>query len=49
MATTLTSQPAKPVAKSFGHNIETDLALEFLREVENAAVACAKTMGQGNR
>jgi fructose-1,6-bisphosphatase class II len=36
-------------AKSFGINIETDLALEFLRVVENAAIACAKTMGQGER
>jgi len=42
-------RPAKAVAKSFGKNIETDLALEFLRVVENAAVACAKTMGQGDR
>jgi fructose-1,6-bisphosphatase II len=36
-------------AKSFGTNIESDLALEFLRVVENAAIACAKTMGQGDR
>src|SRR5947199_3595428 len=36
-------------AKSFGENIETDLALEFLRVVENAAVASARTMGQGDR
>src|SRR5512142_800704 len=36
-------------AKSYGVNIETDLALEFLRVVENAAVACAKTMGMGDR
>ena len=43
---TITSQPAKAIAKSFGQNIETDLALEFLRVVENAAIACAKTMGQ---
>jgi fructose-1,6-bisphosphatase II len=35
--------------KKFGVNIETDLALEFLRVVENAAVASAKTMGQGDR
>ena len=50
MATQVTDvSPAKAVAKSFGKNIETDLALEFLRVVENAAIACAKTMGQGNR
>ena len=36
-------------AKSFGVNIESDLALEFLRVVENAAIASARTMGQGER
>src|SRR5512135_254913 len=36
-------------AKSFGVNIETDLALELLRVVEQAAIASAKTMGQGER
>ncbi len=36
-------------AKKFGVNIESDLALELLRVVENAAIASAKTMGQGNR
>jgi len=39
----------KTLAKSFGKNIETDLALEFLRVVENAAIASAHTMGQGER
>ena len=39
MATTLTPQAAKAVAKIFGQNIETDLALEFLRVVERAAIA----------
>ncbi len=29
--------------------IETDLSLEFLRVVEQAAIACAYTMGQGDR
>src|SRR5207245_7670829 len=28
---------------------ETDLSLEFLRVVEQAAIACAHTMGQGDR
>jgi len=37
------------LAKSYGQNIETDLALEFLRVVENAAIASAHTMGQGER
>jgi fructose-1,6-bisphosphatase class II len=36
-------------AKPFGLNIETDLAPEMLRVVENAAIACARTMGQGDR
>ncbi|HET7209736.1 MAG TPA: class II fructose-bisphosphatase [Terriglobales bacterium] len=35
--------------KSFGQNIESDLALEFLRVVEKAAIASARTMGQGDR
>src|SRR5205807_8422006 len=39
----------KTLAKSYGHNIESDLALEFLRVVENAAIASARTMGQGER
>lgn len=29
--------------------MESDLSLEFLRVVEQAAIACAHTMGQGNR
>jgi fructose-1,6-bisphosphatase II len=41
----------KPEAKvkSFGQNLESDLALEFLRVVEKAAIASARTMGQGDR
>jgi fructose-1,6-bisphosphatase class II len=39
----------EPKAKQFGTNIETDLALELLRVVENAAIASAKTMGRGER
>jgi fructose-1,6-bisphosphatase II len=35
--------------KSFGENIESDLALEMMRVVENAAIASAHTMGQGDR
>jgi fructose-1,6-bisphosphatase class II len=35
--------------KSFGVNLESDLALEFLRVVEKAAIASARTMGQGDR
>ncbi len=36
-------------ARSFGQNIESDLALEFVRVVEKAAIASARTMGQGDR
>jgi fructose-1,6-bisphosphatase II len=36
-------------ARSFGENIESDLAPKFLRVVENAAIACARTMGRGER
>src|SRR5690348_18288727 len=36
-------------ARSFGENIESDLASKFIRVVENAAVACARTMGRGER
>ena len=52
MATKVDSEP-KSVAKSSSYspknNFESDLALEFLRVVEDAAVASAKTMGQGDR
>jgi fructose-1,6-bisphosphatase II len=48
MATDTEMKPAAK-AKSFGQNIESDLALEFLRVVELAAIASAKTMGQGDR
>src|SRR5947199_1793026 len=36
-------------ARSFGANIESDLAPKFLRVVENAAIASARTMGRGER
>src|SRR6202140_3547394 len=35
--------------RSFGQNIERDLASRFLRVVETAAIASARTMGQGAR
>jgi fructose-1,6-bisphosphatase II len=42
---------AKPEGKvrCFGENIESDLASRFLRVVEVAAIASARTMGQGER
>jgi fructose-1,6-bisphosphatase class II len=45
--TTDTRPEAK--VKTFGVNMESDLALEFLRVVEKAAIASARTMGQGDR
>jgi fructose-1,6-bisphosphatase class II len=36
-------------ARSFGENIESDLAPKFIRVVENAAIAAARTMGRGDR
>ncbi|MGO9541079.1 MAG: fructose-bisphosphatase class II, partial [Terriglobales bacterium] len=44
-----TETRTEPRAKNFGENIESDLALEFLRVVENAAIESARTMGQGDR
>src|SRR5438132_13202688 len=44
-----TNTKAESRAKSFGENLESDLALEFLRVVEKAAIASAHTMGQGDR
>jgi fructose-1,6-bisphosphatase class II len=36
-------------ARSFGENIESDLAARFLRVVETAAIASARTSGRGER
>jgi len=51
MATEVTSEATRQEtkARSFGENIESDLAPKFLRVVENAAIACARTMGRGER
>src|SRR6476659_2551833 len=43
------SAETKSKAKSFGVNLETDLAVAFIRVVANAAIASAHTMGQGER
>src|SRR6476646_10287164 len=40
---------AEAKVKSFGVNMESDLALEFLRVVEKDAIASARTMGTGDR
>jgi len=44
-----TDTRAEAKVKSFGVNLESDLALEFLRVVEKAAIASARTMGTGDR
>ena len=36
-------------ARSFGENLEGDLSAKFLKVVEDAAIASARTMGQGER
>ena len=38
-----------PTANEITHSMDSDLSLEFLRVVEQAAIACAHTMGQGDR
>src|SRR5271166_5811475 len=49
MATKVQEEPFTHTQHDPTANLETDLALEFLRVVEDAAIACAKTMGQGDR
>ena len=51
MATTTRPEAPSTVkrAKNFGENIESDLALELLRVVENAAIESARLMGTGDR
>src|SRR5881394_571728 len=51
MPTELKQNSVKPEtkARSFGKNIESDLAPKFIRVVENAAIASARTMGRGER
>ncbi len=49
MATKVQEEPVTHIQHDYAANLETDLALEFLRVVEDAAISCAKTMGQGDR
>src|SRR5216683_4590176 len=44
-----TNTKSEAKARTFGRNIESDLASRFLRVVETAAIASAHTMGQGER
>ncbi|MBZ5572212.1 MAG: class II fructose-bisphosphatase [Acidobacteriia bacterium] len=49
MATNTRPESKGGKVRSFGENIESDLASRFLRVVEVAAIASAHTMGQGER
>src|SRR5687768_2981033 len=48
MTTTRTTETMQAEASQSIH-IDSDLSLDFLRVVEKAAIACAHTMGQGDR
>ncbi len=48
MTTTTKAQTTTPDATAASY-IDSDLSLDFLRVVEQAAIACAHTMGQGDR
>jgi fructose-1,6-bisphosphatase class II len=43
------SGPAAAAAAIHALSLDSDLSLDFLRVVEQAAIACAHTMGQGDR
>ena len=51
MTVTRTANPADESAgaPANGQFMDADLSLDFLRVVEQAAIACAQTMGQGDR
>jgi fructose-1,6-bisphosphatase II / sedoheptulose-1,7-bisphosphatase len=44
-----TQASSETKARSFGENIESDLSPRFIRVVETAAIASARTMGRGDR
>src|SRR5690606_35135309 len=46
---TTTTNPQSTSAGAAHLSIDSDLSLDFLRVVEQAAIACAHTMGQGDR
>ncbi|HVZ21451.1 MAG TPA: fructose-bisphosphatase class II, partial [Vicinamibacterales bacterium] len=47
--TTTTKTHTPTVEELNSSYIDSDLSLDFLRVVEQAAIACAHTMGQGDR
>ena len=46
---TKTRQATSVAARPASVSLDSDLSLDFLRVVEQAAIACAHTMGQGDR
>src|SRR6187402_2804748 len=45
----MTTTTSKPAPVDAGSQFDSDLSLDFLSVVEQAAIACAHTMGQGDR
>jgi hypothetical protein len=45
---TITSTKESKTAANHQSYLDSDLSLDFLRVVEQAAIACAHTMGQGD-
>ena len=46
---TITSAKESKTAANHQNYLDSDLSLDFVRVVEQAAIACAHTMGQGDR
>ena len=46
---TTTSKPEQATNDLTNPYVDSDLSLDFIRVVEQAAIACAHTMGQGDR
>jgi fructose-1,6-bisphosphatase class II len=46
---TTTSKPEQTTSDFVNPYVDSDLSLDFIRVVEQAAIACAHTMGQGDR
>jgi fructose-1,6-bisphosphatase II len=49
VSTVSTSTKSDKIAAATAAALDSDLSLDFLRVVEQAAIACAHTMGQGDR
>jgi fructose-1,6-bisphosphatase class II len=49
VTTTPSKSPATKADETSNRYIDSDLSLDFIRVVEQAAIACAHTMGQGDR